>query len=615
MPNDKNLLPAPILTLERGMASSPNPRLIGQNQAALLINTTVRGGFPHPRPGWVQRPLIYESSAQATIIEAGRWQGGTHFTPRNGIPALYASISGRQFRFDVWKSGSALGYPVQEVSAHFPGDPLDPINLDANSSNGLQVWWCDTGDFLLMQDGESPVWCHDGSTTRRLGAFELPVGCMMEYALGRVWVVLPDRLSFVAGDLIGSSSGTALYNYRDAVLKMTENDFLNEGGTFAVPATAGLINAVRYMPALDTSLGQGPVQIFVDNGAFSVNAPFDRTTWKSLTYPIQTVSLGSPGALAQASTIRVNSDIWYRAMDGVRSFIVARRDFGAWGNVPMSEEMQRVLKFDATWLLDYSSAVLFNNRLLMTANPRWHATRGVLHDTLAVMDFDLVSSLGQRSQPCWDGMWTGRTVLQIITGSYQKRERCWAFVFNNVEGNIELWELLESATYDQPAGFPRERISWGGESRLYDYGAPGVLKSLRVLDLEAAEVQGTVDFDFKYRSDDAPCWQPWSSFQLCARDSQCPPASCNPPVFRKSYRSRVTLPNPPEACNVSQQRPSTLGLRHQLRWEITGACELRQMILRAMLEQQPTFDGCEPDSATCTEDICCAEDNNLLSQP
>lgn len=606
---DANLKIAPMLDLSRGMASSPSPRLIGQNQAALLINCTVRGGFPHPRPCWIQRALTYESASQATIIEAGRWQGGTYFTPRNGTPALYACINGRQFRFNVWTD-----YSTQEVSAHFPGDPTDPINLDANSSTTLQTWWCDTGDFLLMQNGQDPVWCHDGSSSWRLGPFELPVGCMMEYALGRIWVVLPDRLSFVAGDLIGSASGTAKYNYRDAVLKMTENDFLNEGGGFSVPSTAGMINAIRYMPNLDSSLGQGPVQVFTDNGAFSVNAPFDRMTWKNLTYPIQTVSLGSPGALAQDSTIRINGDIWYRGIDGIRSFIVARRDYTMWGNVPMSEEMKRVLKYDATGLLIYGSAVMFDNRMLMTANPRWNATRGVLHDTLAVMDFDLISSLGQRSQPCWDGMWTGKTILQIIKGSYRKEEKCWAFVFNNTEGNIELWELMKKGVYDQPATLPKERIKWGGESRLNDYGSPGVLKSLETLDVEAASIEGTVDFVFKYRSDDAPCWQPWSNFQLCAKDSDCPPAACTPQLFRKSYRSRVTLPKPAEACNDSQQRPSTMGLRNQIRWEITGACELRQMASYSRLEQQPAFVGCEPESATCTEDTCCPENNNFLSE-
>lgn len=608
--NDKNLLPAPMVTLERGMASSPDPRLIGLNQAALLINTTVRGGFPHPRPGWFQRSLNYLDAPQATQIEAGRFQGSAHFGPSEGIPALYASINGRQFKINVWTD-----YSVQEVTAYFNNDPSDPINLDPNSANNLQVWWCDTGDYLIMQDAQGKPWVTDGGSSRRLGSFELPVGCMMEYALGRVWVVLPDRLSFIAGDLKGSSSGSLITQRRDAVLKVTENDYLNEGGTFSVPANAGTINAVRYMPNLDTSLGQGPIQFFVDNGAFSVNAPADRTTWKNLTYPIQTVSLGSPGALSQNSTIRVNSDIWYRGLDGIRSFIVARRDFTMWGNVPMSEEMVRVLKYDSSWLLQFGSAVLFDNRLLMTANPRWKPGRGVLHDTLVVMDFDLISSLGKRTAPCWEGMWTGKSIMQILTGTWNKQTRCWAWVYNNVEGNNELWELTTDGKYDVPAELPTERIRWGGETRLHDYGVANQMKSLESLDLEPADIQGTVDFAFKYRSDNAACWQAWEDFQLCATASDCSPSGClSLSQYRKAYRSRVTLLKPPVACNTAPALPSNLGLRNQVRWEILGPCTIKQMVAYSRLEQQPVFKGCEPATAVCTSETCCEEDNNFQSE-
>lgn len=604
MAQDKNVLSQAILSLEKGMAGSPDARLILPNQAALLINTTVRDGFPGPRPGYVQRALTYEDEDQAAIIEEGRYQGGTHFTPREGIPALYASFNGRQYRVNVWTD-----YSVQEVSAHFPGDPTDPINLDANSANNLETWWCATPDFLLMQDGESPVWCHDGMSSRRLGPYELPVGCMMEYALGRVWVVLPDRQTFVAGDLIGSASGTPQYQYRDALLKFTQNT-----GQFSVPASAGPINAVRYMPNLDTSLGQGPVQFFTDNGAFSVNAPFNSEEWSKVTYPIQTVSLGAPGALSQNSTVRVNSDIWYRGADGVRSFIVARRDFTMWGNVPMSDEVSRILAYDAPWLLSYSSAVLFDNRLLMTTNPRWKQGRGIIHDKLVVVNYELISSLSGRSNPCWEGIWTGRSILQLITGSWKKKERCWAWVFNNVEEKIELWELTKGTVNDHPANDqPQERIRWGGESRAYDYQTPGLLKTLENLDFQPTELQGTVDFSFKYRVDDAPCWTDWADVQLCATDRECPPEACwDPAAYRKSYRSRVTLPEPDsQTCNATSESPSHLGLRNQVRWEVLGQCKLKQMVVSSRVQQQAPFEGCSPEEAVCTEEQCCEEDNDF----
>ncbi len=601
---DPGLLTAPMLTLERGMSSGMDPRLIAPNQAALLINTTVRGGFPRNRPGWSQIGLIYESEEDQVAVETGRFQGASFFEPRGGPPCLVASISGRQWRFNVWTDNT-----VQELT--IPGDP--------NPSNRLQVWFVQAEDFLLMQDGQSKVWCYNGATARRLGVGELPVGCMMVYAEGRVVVALPDRLSFGMGDLVGSSSGTPAYAYRDAVLKYTENDFLNEGGVFSVPSNAGLINALSYVPNLDTSLGQGPIEVFTDNGAFSVNAPFDRTTWKNLNYPIQTVSLGSPGSLSQWSTVKVNGDIWYRGTDGIRSFIVARRDFGMWGNVPMSFEMDRLLKFDTKWLLPWASAVTFDNRMMMTASPRWDATHGVIHKALAVIDFDLISSMGNRTAPAWEGMWTGLDVLQLIAGHRNKIERC--FSFSLVDGAIELWEQLPISLYDQPFNMLSQRIRWGGESRLFDYGQPNTLKSLERADLAPSDIQGQVDFTVQFRSDENPCWLNWNFgsgsnvFTICAQDSNCEPDDCwMPDIYNKTYRTRVTLPAPPIICETSPNKPAHLGYRHQLRWTILGPCTLKQMVMYARDMQQDPFEGCPPTAIACSVDICCPTDNFFESE-
>lgn len=595
---DPGILAAPMVTLERGMASGLDPRLIGINQAALLVNATVRGGFPRNRCGWRQIDLSYDEDIQPAA-EDGRFQGAAFYSPRTGAPCLVASISGRDYRYNVWTD-----------------DSVDDITIigDPNPSNQLQCWYVQAEDFLLKQDGLSPVWCYNGGSARRLQVGELPGGCMMVYALGRIWVALPDRQSFVAGDLVGSSSGTPGYNYRDAVLKFTENDFLNEGGAFSVPVMAGLINALSFVPNLDTSLGQGPIEVFTDNGAFSINAPFDRTQWKNLTYPIQTVSLGSPGSLSQWSTTMVNGDIWYRASGGIHSFIVARRDFGLWGNVPMSEEMNRLLQYDTDWLLPWSSAVEFDNRMLMTATPVWDADHGVSHRALAVMDFELISSLGKRSEPCWDGMWTGLNILQLVVGEYQKVKRCFAFVLSG-DKKIQLWELMPSLNFDLPVDSPRLRIKWGMETRLHDYGSPNTLKRLERSDLAPSEIQGTVDFNVKYRSDENPCWLPWNEFSICAKDNNCAPEECwTPTLFNKTYRTRITLPNPPGECEVPPNKPSRIGYRHQARMEITGPCAIKQMVLYARDMQQAPFDGCPPTNPVCTEDTCCAQDNYFLSE-
>ncbi|MBA3357744.1 MAG: hypothetical protein H0U18_17745 [Pyrinomonadaceae bacterium] len=596
---DPGSLPAGVVTLERGMSSGNDPRLIPPNSAPLLVNATVRDGYPTNRPGWRKVALTYERFT-FTPSTSGRFQGATLYRPRTGLPLIVASIGGRQFRYNLWGENS-----VQEIS----------IAGDYNPSNKLQVWFTQAEDFLLMQDGQSAVWSYNGGSSRRLGPREIPVGTIMEYALGRIWVASPDRHSFVAGDLVYSSSGTAAYSYRDAVLKFTENDFLNEGGAFAVPAGAGQINAIRYIPNLDSSLGQGPIEVFTSSGAFSVNAPFDRTTWKDLQYPIQTVSAVCPGAQSQNGTVRVNGDIWYRGLDGIRSFIIARRDFGMWGNVPMSDEMSELLDYDSQNLLQYSSGALFDNRLLMTATPTWNAERGTYHRALAVLDFKLVSSMFQRTQPAWDGMWTGLNILQILSGQTSAGvERCFAFVFNDVTLENEVWELTKTDVFDYDENANPLRIKWGFETRLFDYGNPDGLKSLDTGDVAPADIQGSVDFTFKYRSDENPCWLDWNSFQLCAKDRNCAPTDClDLKQYQKSYRSRVTLPRPPEVCEVSQAKPSNLGFRNQVRVEITGACSIKQLILRSRALPESPFLGCQSSVATCTEDTCCAMDNYFAS--
>lgn len=699
---DKGILAASLLTCERGMSSGQDPRLIDEKQAALLINTTVRGGFPHNRPGWAQIGLIYEDEEDQSAVENGRFQGVTFFQPRMGAPCLIASISGRQWRFNIWtdntvqeitigelnprtvttasyvqpvvggtvnmevadSTGAYIGQSivvagggiylvtavpdgthvtlqntgtlsVKDATVVASGATVTPQTYDPNPSNKLQVWFVQAEDFLLMQDGSSKPWCYNGATARRLDLGELPTGCMMVYALGRVGVSLPDLLSFVFGDLVGSSSGTPGYAYRDAVLKFTENDFLNEGGAFAVPMNAGRITAMQYVPNLDTSLGQGPIEVFTENGAFSVNLPFDRTTWKNLTYPIQTVSLASPGSLSQWSTVRVNGDLWFRASDGIRSFIIARRDFGMWGNVPMSEEVTRLLRYDTPWMLPWASAVFFDNRMLMTATPQWDADHGVFHRALAVMDFDLISSLWNRTQPAWDGMWTGLEgneeylsngghggILQLIKGFRNTIERCFAFTLTN--GVIQLWENLPDSLYDQPFGSPAERIRWGFETRLFDYGSPNTLKSLERADLAPSSIQGEVSFSVQFRSDENPCWLDWNFgdggnvFTICAQDSNCAPDDCwTPDIYNKTYRSRVSLPSPPLSCETPPNKPAQLGYRHQLRWTILGPCVIKQLVLYARdMQQSPfeSFQGCTPDAVTCSSDTCCAPDNYFQSE-
>jgi len=262
----------------------------------------------------------------------------------------------------------------------------------------------------------------------------LPPGRSGAYGNGRNWICLEDGKTFIASDLVGGSSGTIGERYRDAVLQVTENIFLAGGGVFPVPNSAGQIRAMIFSATLDSSLGQGPLQIFTQTTVFSVQAPLDRLVWQDVTNPILTQSLLGNGAFSQNSTVTANSDIIYRSIDGIRSLILARREFGTWGNVPISDEVNDTLVLDNTDLLIYGSAITWDNRLLMTAVPTF-TTHGIYHRALAVINFDPLSSLRGKEPAVYDGFWTGLNILQMVTGEFETVPRAFAFCYK-VPANI-----------------------------------------------------------------------------------------------------------------------------------------------------------------------------------
>jgi hypothetical protein len=282
---------------------------------------------------------------------------------------------------------------------------------------------------------------------------ELPAGRMGAYGLGRNWMSLTDGRSFVAGDIVGGSSGVAAYAFRDAVLKVTENTYLNGGGTFVVPGQIGDIRAMIFPAKLDASLGQGSLMVYTPRVAFSCNTPTDRNTWQDVTNPILTESVKGGGASGQNSTVNVNSDVHSRDANGILSTTLARRDYNTWGITPISREVQPTLDADDKSLLEFGSAISFDNRELRTASPV-QSPLGVYHTKLVVLNFDPISSLRGKAPTVYDAVWTDLNVLQLVTGSFNGKDRALAFCVSADLSKIELWEILpsdgpDSATADE----------------------------------------------------------------------------------------------------------------------------------------------------------------------
>jgi len=420
---------------------------------------------------------------------------------------------------------------------------------------------------------------------------ELPPGRMGVYGMGRNWICLVDGKQFVASDLVGGSSGTITDNYRDAVLHITENNYLSGGGNFTVPGSIGDITFMRFMATPDTALGQGPLMVGTHTTIFSCQAPVDRTTWSNVVDPILTNSIISNGGLSQWGTININADLMMRSIDGIRSYIQARREYATWGNTPISREVDDRLSKDSPDLLPWSSAVYFDNRLLMTTSPVY-SDQGVYFQGIVPLNFDPVSSLRGKGPTVYDAtVWTGINTLQLLTGLFSNVDRTYAFTLNTTTSTpyIELYEILKSSSSEY-ADNGNTPITWTFEtSVIFNQVQVPNREMYRLIDGEifVDQLKDTVTFQVYYKPDQYPCWTPWFSWSECG-------------TGKDQFRPRMGLGEPnSRICDNITGRPMREGFSFQLKFVITGHCRFLGARIRASTVPLPKY---APQSCTsiCT---------------
>lgn len=428
--------------------------------------------------------------------------------------------------------------------------------------------------FLTNINVATPNTIPSSSTINEIA--ELPVGRMGVYGLGRNWMSLADGTSYIGSDIVGSSSGSVAENFRDAVLNVTENNYLSGGGAFRIPSSGQQINAMRFPATLDSSLGQGPLQVLTQNMVFSCNAPVERAQWQVMTNPIQTQSLIGGGALAQASTTPVNGDLFFRSLDGIRSLKLARQDFfTSYGNTPQSVEMNRVILADNKSLLSYGSAIVFDNRLLMTASPA-QGNGGVYHTTLIAMNLDPNSSLRKKDPPIYDGSWQGRNILGMVVGTFNNVERAFAFTYDTTTETIGLTEIIPSETaviFDNN----EDAIRSSYESPALFYQPDTATRELLRLDdgeIIVKDLDGDVRFDIYYRPDYDQNWHSWHSWEVADTPKWQPRMGLGSPDYKQG--------------DSETGRPYAVGYSFQVKVVITGSCRVVGMNFYAVTQPDTT---------------------------
>lgn len=636
----KKIVSDGFVSLLGGVDSSRSPSLIQQDQAAWAGNVDFRNGFPKTRPRFFQVPLTYPTDEIADWVENHALQGSVVFYPEYRQAVIVASIGGRIFEISedgqvseitpvlltttiagftapavddevvvmvsdagIVKEGLPITingsrYTVESVSGMSvtvtnlnatPGavaSGATVIALDANSSTNGRAWMQQAEIFLIIQDGQRLPIIYDGSKSIRsdITKQQVPAGTVMAYGKGRLWVAVQGN-KFVAGDIVGGEVHNPDYERVDSVLYFTENTFLKGGGAFSVPLQSGNITAMIFMPVLDTSTGNGPLLVFTESAVFSCDASEDRDTWGATRSPIKTIVIVGSGAVGQYAVAQTtNSDIFYRAKDGVRSFYLAMRQFtNSWGNTPNSTEMDRVLPFDDPLLLQYGSMIQFDNRLLFTVQPL-PTLENAYHRGIGVLDFNLISSMRGKAPPVYEGVWSGFQPTLLFKGTISGVERAFAWG-RSASGLNQLWEFGKNSGFDNSdarvSSFLETRSMFGRSQN----ASPLTAKRIESIELFIDDIKGTVDFTLYYKPDQYPCWVTWgrvqsvcSDYRTCDADSD---GECEDPVVKRpTYKTRLNFGQPSDTDQDVDDKPARMCYEAQFRLQWVGHCRIRKGLIR-----------------------------------
>jgi hypothetical protein len=478
---------------------------------------------------------------------------------------------------------------------------------------GVKPFFEQANEFLVIQAGDKTslplIW--DGTVLRKSlgindsavapgtpGVNEIPPAGPMRFYMGRLWYSQAN--SFGAGDITGGTSGTAQYQFRDAVLNVTENPLVVGGDGFQTPANEGDITALNYNSNQDAALGQGTLFAFTRKAVHALTVPVTRGDWINASsqnqpklVPIQ-LALGTN---SDRSVVSVNGDLFYQDPTGnIRSLLTAVRYFGQWGNIPVSANINRLIQFNDQSLLNWGCGIYFNNRMIQTALPI-SASQGTVHQALSVLDMEEISSFGENLTPTWEGMYEGLDILQMFVGIIDGTERAFAAVVSRVDFSLQLWELTADERFDNTD----RRIQMIAEFPAFTWGQEFSMKETMGAELWIDRLFGEVVFKLEYRPDGESCWYPWHEWKVCSPRNSCEntgidpctglsQAMCYPLVpYGESYRQTLGIPKPPRACSKGSARPAFINYQCQPRLTVVGFCRVRGFLLHAAYVQKGLY--------------------------
>lgn len=488
-----------FVSLMDGMHGGINPQLLKETAYAKGINVSSRRGLIHTRPGFV---------AETTCaVPAGVFQGAGVWSLNSGDRLVFV-VSGRVY---AW---------------HTESHALTDLGVLRDAS--AQCFLGQVGEYFMIQDGSgAPVVLEEvgGVPAVYSGAVTFPSGYLFHYVHGRIHgvpKVVPGttedgRPYFVSGDVL-------LPDEPENVLQATETEYWNEGGAHSLPMEMGFIRGLVSFRNASTGTGAGAMLVFGRRGVSAFDMSIERKFWKETA--LSQVLFFGPGTDSPRSPVAVNSDVAYRADDGIRFIrFSATAVANSLSNTPQSSEVEEWLALDARTSLPFVSMAFADNRLLCTA-------AGV--DTryfkgLVSLDTALVSAFSGAGSPAYDGLWTGFDFAQVLAADCGGRKAHYVFT-----RGPQLYRLDAGAATD-PGNTPiLSRVITRAFIDTVD------LKQIKYAEIWASELKVATTFRVWYRPTGYPLWA------LLGERTLSVPTGSLPQVRRKV---RIALDVDSKMCN------------------------------------------------------------------
>lgn len=584
-----------------------HPSYLPESVVAESVNRTFRGGINRTRPSIRNIPIIAGEGQSATIvndIQSGNFQGAYPYRAvnYNSSDGILISVSGTIYFLKI-VNNQATAYKI----------------IEGNDPGMMHTWFVQAEDRVYIQNGYQNAIAWDGDLTipaYRLNPYlaKMPIGTVMEYAFGRVFV--SDKFNQIyASDIIYGNGFTDTKNTEN----FTEIGYWAEGGAFSTPAMMGNITGMKVMPQIGTNLrGQGELVVLTGNGAFSMDVSIPRAQWN--TSNIQRISLLGRGCTSPYLAL-ANSELWFRSHDGWAFYSNSQSEFARYFSLrKLSREVNKWVTNDTPWLKQFASTMFFDNYLISTVSPQTFRAAGVeglnrYHRGMVVLDLDQSSSPAPDAQLSfrWNGIWTGFRPTQLLTALIQAEKRGFGFSFDKDNKN-RLYEFTTSQGDDYGPNGSRQIESFFTTGR-YDFNRSGATnkflrKKITGGEMWMSEIKGQVDSSVDFRADSNPCWSELKVPTSYGCDPCSPQVTeCIPQRGGNRYkRYKFNTPDPSE-CNDLAGIPSVEGSEFQIKVNLTGAATVDRVRLMANIknnDDSPVGD-CPEENQECEPFLCCQE--------